>query len=251
MMTATNDIGTSPPSAIGVITRGVPPKFVGPPAATGIVGRPYTSQFVFNGAPPPIVRLVYGSNPPPGLTLDTAGVLTGTPKEAGTYTFTVKAWSPLGIPKATATITISNGVTAEIEGCSPQGGNVYDCALQVTLPPLAVNQVFSVGIGGAGFANPNGGARPQVTGVQGCQTAPLPSPYYPGNGGYNRYDVNISTGGCTEGAFVYLEEAVTAAGGATITQSVTVPGLPKSTASYVLAPQVGMAPVDPAVFAGR
>jgi hypothetical protein len=235
-MTATNDIGTSPPSAIGVITPGVPPKFVGPPAATGIVGRPYTSQFVFNGAPPPIVRLVYGSNPPPGLTLDTAGVLTGTPKEAGTYTFTVKAWSPLGIPKATATITISNGVTAEIEGCSPQGGNVYDCALQVTLPPLAVNQVFSVGIGGAGFANPNGGARPQVTGVQGCQTAPLPSPYYPGNGGYSRYDVNISTGGCTAGAVVTFEEAVMATAGATITQSVTVPGLPTSTDTFVLPP---------------
>jgi hypothetical protein len=239
-MTATNDIGTSPPSAVGAITPGVPPKFVSGPATSGIVGRPYTSQFTLNGAPAPIVRLVYGSSLPLGLTLDTAGVLTGTPEEAGTYTFTVKAWSPLGIPRATATITISNGVTAEIEGCSPQGGNVYDCALQVTLPPLAVNTVFSVGIGGAGFANPSGGDRPQVTAVQGCQVAPLASPYYPGNGDYNRYDVNISTGGCTAGAVVIFEEAVTGAAGVEITQPVTVPGFNPDTAGFVL-PQTATA----------
>jgi hypothetical protein len=233
-MTATNDVGTSPPSALGVITPGVPPKFVVGPAASGIVGRPYTSQFVFNGAPPPIVRLVHGSNPPPGLTLDTAGVLTGTPEEAGTYTFTVYAYSPLGIPRATATITISNGVTAEIEGCSRQGGNAYDCTLQVTLPPLAVNQVFSVGIGGAGFANPSGGDRPRVRTFHGCEVAPLPSPYYPGNGGYNRYDVNISTGGCAAGAVVTFEEAVTGAAGAGITQPVTVPGFNPDTAASIL-----------------
>jgi large repetitive protein len=122
-VTATNRYGNSPPSAPGTITIGVPPKFVSGPAANGIVGRPYASQFSLNGAPPPIVRLVYGSNLPPGLTLDAAGVLTGTPEEAETYTFTVKAWSPLGIPRATATITISDGVTADITGCQAQGGN--------------------------------------------------------------------------------------------------------------------------------
>jgi hypothetical protein len=47
--------------------------------------------------------------------------------------------------------------------------------------PLEVNTVSSVGIRGAGFANPSGGDRPLVTAFDGCQVAPLPSPYYLGS----------------------------------------------------------------------
>jgi len=155
-------------------------------------------------------------------------------------------------PPFTATpLTLSSSqiptqkVTAEITGCSAQGGNAYTCALQVTLgAPLAVNTVFSVGIGGGGFANPSGGDRPQVAHSPGCPNKPNPSPYYPGNGGYNRYDVNISTGGCTADAVVTFSEAITGAAGATITQPVTVPGLGTDTASFVLPPpqaRTGMA----------
>ena len=110
--------------------------------------------------------------------------------------------------------------------------------------PLAINTVFSVGIGGGGFANPSGADKPQVTYSSGCQNKPNPSPYYPGNGGYNRYDVNISTGGCTTGAMVTFGEAVTGAAKATITQPVTVPGLGASTVTFVLpqaATRTGMA----------
>jgi hypothetical protein len=101
--------------------------------------------------------------------------------------------------------------------------------------PLAVNTVFSVSIGGGGFANPSGGDRPQVTAFQGCQGPPLPSPYLAaGNGSYTRYDVNIGPGGCTAGAVMTFGEAVTGAAGATITQPVTMPGLDASTATFVL-----------------
>jgi hypothetical protein len=106
----------------------------------------------------------------------------------------------------------------------------------VTLPALAVDTVFSVDIGGGGFANPSGGDRPQVTAFDGCQVAPLPSPYYPGDDGYYHYDINISSGGCTAGAAVTLSEAVTGAAGATITQAVTVPGIGATTATFVLPP---------------
>jgi hypothetical protein len=118
-VTATNRNGTSAPSAFGAVTVGVPPKFVSGPAANAVVGKPYSSGFTFTGAPPPIVRLVHGSAPPPGLTLasDGSGNLTGTPTQAGSYTFTVKAWSPLvsQYPRATATITISGGASASAE----------------------------------------------------------------------------------------------------------------------------------------
>ena len=134
-------------------------------------------------------------------------------------------------------------VSAEITGCSAQGGNDYACALQVTLgAPLAVNTVFSVGIqylgsGNGGFANPTGGDKPQVTAFQGCQVPPLPSPYLAdGNGSYTRYDVNIGPGGCPAGAVVTFGQAVMGAGAAPITQSVTVPGLGAITTTPVLLP---------------
>ena len=152
-------------------------------------------------------------------------------------------------------------VDAEITGCSKQGGNAFTCALQVTLgAPLAVNTVFTVGIQylgiGSGGFNPSGGDRPHVTAFPGCHVAPLPSPYYPGNDGYNHYDVNISTDGCQPGAVVTFSEAVTGEPGAPITQSVIVPGLDTSMTIPLLLPQetatrTGMAPVDPAVFSGR
>jgi hypothetical protein len=153
-------------------------------------------------------------------------------------------------PTPTATVTGPAGrVTAQITSCSAQGANVYACALQVTLGgPLAVNTVFSVGIGGGTFANPSGGDRPQVTATHGCTVPPLPSPYLAENATYTRYDVNISTGGCPAGAVVTISEAVAGTAGATITQSVTVPGLDAGTASFVLPAAVATpTPTRPAV----
>ncbi len=161
---------------------------------------------------------------------------------AGDYQLTATCLSSDTPPFTATPLTLSSSqiptgkVTAEITGCSAQGGNAYACALQVTLgAPLAVNTVFSVGIGGGGFANPSGGDRPQVTASQDCQGPPLPSPYLAaGNGSYTRYDVNIGPGGCTAGAVMTFGEAVTGAAKATITQPVTVPGLGASTATFAL-----------------
>jgi hypothetical protein len=160
---------------------------------------------------------------------------------AGDYQLTATCASSDTPPFTASPLILSSSqiptgkVSAEITGCSARGGNAYACALQVTLgAPLAVNTVFSVGMGGGAFANPSGGDRPQVT-AQGCQTKPLPSPYLgAGNGSYTHYDVNISSGGCRAGAVVSFGEAVTGAAGATITQPVTVPGLGASTATFVL-----------------
>jgi hypothetical protein len=161
----------------------------------------------------------------------------------GDYQLTATCASSDTPPFAASSLTLSSSqiptggtVAAEITRCSAQGGNAYACALQVTLgAPLAVNTVFSVGIGGGGFANPSGGDRPQVTASPGCQAPPLPSPYLAaGNGSYTRYDVNIGPGGCTAGAVMTFGEAVTGAAKATITQPVTVPGLGASTATFAL-----------------
>ena len=186
-------------------------------------------------------------NPPPPLSENGVKTIVLTVLQdyfpAGDYQLTATCASSDTPPFTATPLTLSSSqiptqkVSAKITGCSAQGGNAYACALQVTLGgPLAVNTVFHVGIGGGGFANPSGGDRPQVPSFARCQVAPLPSPYYPdpGNGGYDRYDVNISTGGCTADAVVTFGEAVTGAAKATITQPVTVPGLGASMATFVL-----------------
>jgi hypothetical protein len=105
-VTATSDDGTSPPSApSGRLNVGVEPLVVSGPA-DGVADQPYSSSFELKGAPPPTVTQVSGDLPP-GLILSTDGTLTGTPTEAGSYTFTVRADNPVGIYNATVTITIS------------------------------------------------------------------------------------------------------------------------------------------------
>ena len=162
---------------------------------------------------------------------------------AGDYQLTATCLAS-GTPPFTATpLTLASSqipllkVAAEITGCKTKGSNVYDCALQVTLgPPLPVNTVVSVGIGGGGFSNPSGGDSPQVTAAQNCQAKPIPSAYL-WNGisnSYTSYNVNIAPGGCTAASVVTFGEAVTGAAGTTIAQPVTVPQVGAGTASFVL-----------------
>jgi hypothetical protein len=103
---------------------------------------------------------------------------------AGDYQLNATCLSSDTPPFMATPLTLSSSqiptqkVTAEITGCSAQGGNAYACALQVTLgAPLAVNTVFSVGIGGGGFANPSGGDHPQVTAstTARCRRSPRPT----------------------------------------------------------------------------
>jgi hypothetical protein len=170
----------------------------------------------------------------------------GTPTPTPTATATP---TPPATPTPTPTPTRpAGGVTAQITGCSVQGGGGgYACALQVRLgAPLPVDTVLSVDIGGATFANPSGGARPEVTSAEGCAVPPIPSPYLAdGAGRYTRYSVNISSGGCAAGAVVTFGEAVAGAAHATITQTVMVPGFDAATATFQLPPEV-VAPPAPA-----
>jgi RTX calcium-binding nonapeptide repeat (4 copies)/Fibronectin type III domain len=104
-VTATSADGTSPPSApSGRLNVGVPPVIQSGPA-DGAVGRPYASRFVVTGAPSPTVSQVSGVLPP-GLTLGSDGALTGTPTTAGSYPFTVRADSDVGIDFASVTVKI-------------------------------------------------------------------------------------------------------------------------------------------------
>src|SRR5688572_2236291 len=66
------------------------------PLANGIVGTAIaTTNFMANGTAP-ITYTVSGGLLPPGLTLSSAGALTGTPTVAGTYDFTVTVSNSAG-----------------------------------------------------------------------------------------------------------------------------------------------------------
>ena len=55
------------------------------------VGVPYSFQFPALGGNPPLTWSLYGNKPlPPGLALSSSGFLSGTPTEAGTFTFDVE-----------------------------------------------------------------------------------------------------------------------------------------------------------------
>ena len=83
-------------------------------AATPIstIGTSYSFTFLASGNPPPTFSLASGSKLPPGLTLTSTGVLSGTPAQAGTYTFTVVASNGVGTASSqVVTITfVSPGI---------------------------------------------------------------------------------------------------------------------------------------------
>ena len=90
------------------------------PSTTGTVGTvfaPYT--FTASGTTPITFSVLSGSLPT-GLALSSAGVLSGTPTAAGTYTFVVKAANGTSPDANTASITIT--ITAAGGGGSSSGG---------------------------------------------------------------------------------------------------------------------------------
>ncbi len=78
------------------------------PATSGVIGTAFTSYtFAANGTPAPAYSIANGSLPS-GLTLSSAGVLSGTPTAAGSYTFTVQASNTAGsVNSNSITITVS------------------------------------------------------------------------------------------------------------------------------------------------
>ncbi len=79
------------------------------PLPTGAVGSPYLVTLATNtGTAPYTWTFSAGSLPPPGLNLSPSGVLSGTPKSAGTTSFSVTVSDSLGaVASATFSITVT------------------------------------------------------------------------------------------------------------------------------------------------
>jgi len=88
-------------------SSGVPPALTADTPATALpINASYSYTFTATGNPSPTFAVASGSLPT-GLTLSSAGVLSGTPTAAGTYTFTVSASNGIGSPAVSPTITIT------------------------------------------------------------------------------------------------------------------------------------------------
>ena len=82
--------------AFNVIAPAVPAFTSGAPTSPGTVGSPYSFSFAASGSPAPAFALVTANSQPTGLSLSSAGVLSGTPGAAGTYMFAVQASNSAG-----------------------------------------------------------------------------------------------------------------------------------------------------------
>lgn len=79
--TITITIAPPPPPPLVIDVSQVP--------TSGQVGAPFSGQIAIAGGTPPDTLSVDSGALPPGLALDSAGLISGTPTQAGTFTFEV------------------------------------------------------------------------------------------------------------------------------------------------------------------
>lgn len=95
------------PAASPTTLYGIPPTFTnGPAPTTGTVGTAYSFSYTTSGT----ATIAYNQSAgtlPPGLTLTSAGALSGTPTAAGNFTGTVRASNPYGEATQNYNITIA------------------------------------------------------------------------------------------------------------------------------------------------
>ncbi len=117
--------------------------------ANGVIGLSYKQLLVASGGVQPYTWGVSSGTLPPGLTLTTDGILSGTPTTLGNYTFTAKvvdSQSPIqAYNTLTATITI-NPVLSFVSSPLPTGlvGGSYSTTVAATngLPPYNYTLAF-------------------------------------------------------------------------------------------------------------
>lgn len=80
-------VATTTQYTLSVLTNSLP---------GAIVGTSYNATLTAGGGVPPYVWTIIGGALPPGLSLDSAGNITGVPTLAGTYGFDVMVTDPIG-----------------------------------------------------------------------------------------------------------------------------------------------------------
>ncbi|MDX6200872.1 MAG: hypothetical protein QOJ83_372, partial [Frankiales bacterium] len=132
--TVTADNGNSPAATRTdtIVVTGTAATVSGTPTIAS-VGEPYRFAFTLGGNPLPTLTRT-GATLPDGLTLSPAGVLSGTPSRAGTFTFTVSATNGTGPAVARAvTVVVRPKPTLDIADVWMTEGNSGDRAMTFTV----------------------------------------------------------------------------------------------------------------------
>ena len=98
--------------------------------AGGIVGIPYPRRQMSATGVAPVAQLTWtrvSGDLPPGLTLSSAGVLSGTPTQGGTFNFTVEARNIAGYARRDYSMVIHD-LPVTVAVAPPNGGRVYGTA---------------------------------------------------------------------------------------------------------------------------
>lgn len=117
---ADNGVSPSGSDTFTIQANPTPPGISGNPQDRASAGSPYTFQFTLSGFPPPTISVTAGALPP-GLTLASDGLLSGTPTEAGRYEATLTATNGYA-PEATVSIELHVKPTIRI---SPTSGRPH------------------------------------------------------------------------------------------------------------------------------
>ncbi len=159
------------------------------PLPSGLTGSPYSSTFTASGGVPPYTWALAAGTLPPGLTLSSAGVLSGTPTTAGTFNFSVTASdNSVTTPARPFQVTIVPALS--IQTTSP-------------LPGGAISRPYSLALAAAG------GFPPYVFTVVGGSLPP----------GVNLNSSGLLSGTPTAGGVSVAQIRVTDAQGNTATRS--------------------------------
>jgi len=143
--TATNSAGSASTSAFTIAVNHSP-TITNTATGTGTVGSAYNFTYTKTGYPTPTFSVTSGSLPS-GLSLSTAGVITGTPAAAGTSTGVVSATNGIGSAATSGfTIVVGGGTSAPtITGTAPGGtvSSAYSYSYTVTGSPTPTCTVTS------------------------------------------------------------------------------------------------------------
>lgn len=106
------DSASPPQTAQSTLTATItpiPPVLANSSLPDGVVGKPYSWGLAARNGQPPFAWSMSAGSLPPGLSLDSLGLIHGTPTTAGTYNFTLlvsDSFTPPDTTQANATITV-------------------------------------------------------------------------------------------------------------------------------------------------